>query len=271
MKKELLEVIEKVKMLSEKYPEFKEEMERLFAKPDPITEEKISKILSYLGLDVCVDNLDSIVDYSFIEDKNVRDKLISDNREMIRYRYGTRYHDIIFDEYCRYAQFQIEMLFNYYYSKTNNNTDEIKEHIKKFNNFDCHKKINVATSLPSISFINKVWAFANEFNIKEIIDTLDYISRIRNNQSHRGPEDKKSTISNIQKKIKGYGIKLLPDGTIDFKLLREDPVKMTLFNNMLKKEYNDEYKFELWHNKQPYDEIKETIDTIADIIKKKLE
>ena len=62
-----MEIIERVKSLSKKYPDFREEMERFFSNrtnTNVDSDNKISKIVEYLGLDVYVDNMDSIVDYS---------------------------------------------------------------------------------------------------------------------------------------------------------------------------------------------------------------
>ena len=58
-----MEIIERVKSLSKKYPDFREEMERFFSNrtnTNVDSDNKISKIVEYLGLDVYVDNMDSI-------------------------------------------------------------------------------------------------------------------------------------------------------------------------------------------------------------------
>ena len=275
MDEKLLSIIERVKSLSKEYPEFRNEMERLFCKQTPSnvqSNEQISKLAEYLGLDVYVDNMDSIVDFSFIKEKRVRDKLESDNREMIRFRYGTRYHEILFDEYCRYAQFQVEMLFNYYYFQKDKDLKEIKEHIKRFNDRNFHEKIDRCISLPAIPFNNKIWAFANEFGKKDVVDTLDFISRVRNSISHRGPEEQEdSFLVSYQKRLQDYHIVLLDDDTIDFSNLKKNLLAMNLFESKIKgtPDYKN-YLFYLWKKKQPYEDIKDVIQIVTDTIRAKI-
>ena len=122
--------IQKIRLLSEQNADFKSEMQKLFGNTVATTsvtsnEERITNIEKYLGLDYYVDTMPSLIDYSFIKEPDVRVQLISDNREMLRFRYGTRFHSIKFDEFCRYAQLQAEMLINYYYYKTDENIDKI--------------------------------------------------------------------------------------------------------------------------------------------------
>ena len=80
-----------------------------------VSDGRMDKIEHYLALDY---GLDSVVnhDYDFIADKDVRDTLNADWREMMRLRYGLRGHRIDFDEYARYACLQVEMLLNLYYN-----------------------------------------------------------------------------------------------------------------------------------------------------------
>ena len=130
--------IQKIRLLSEQNAEFKLEMQKLFGNTVSVSssnsnEERITNIEKYLGLDYFVDNMPSLIDYSFIKEPDVRAQLISDNREMLRFRYGTRFHTVKFDEFCRYAQLQAEMLINCYYYKIDENIEKIIEHIKKFN------------------------------------------------------------------------------------------------------------------------------------------
>lgn len=132
-------------------------------------DKRVEHIEKYLGLDYYVDGQPSLIDYSFIEATEIQAQLISDNREMMRYRYGTRFHIINFDEYCRYAHLQVEMLLNYYYDKTSSTLDEIKAHIVKYNPT---ADIANAKSLGAISYNSKLWAFCTEHNVGYSIRTI---------------------------------------------------------------------------------------------------
>ena len=272
MEENLIETISWIKQLAEENQEFKQAMQELFGKTTSgqmySDDRKMLHILQYLGLDVYVDNMHSIIDYSFISEEYTRDRLISDNREMIRYRYGTRYHETLFEEYCRYAQFQAEMLLNYYYSQKGKTLDKIKDYIKKYTDSKFHAKINESKSLHGISFNNKYWAFAKELNLMDIIDPLDYISRVRNSQSHRSPEKEKYNASDFIKKLHDYKIKILEDGTINWSDLYKNPLAKNLFETKIKgtPEYK-EYSYHIWLNKTPYDEITDILKKIATNVK----
>ena len=104
MDEKLLATIKKIKLLAEQNSEFRQEMQKLFGKTVSASviksdDGRISHIEKYLGLDYYIDAMESIIDYAFISENEVRDKLISDNREMMRYRYGTRSHKVDFEEF----------------------------------------------------------------------------------------------------------------------------------------------------------------------------
>lgn len=58
--------------------------------------KKLSDIEKYLGLDYKLDSAIPDIDYSFIRNDYVKNQLVSDYREMLRYRYGVRAHKIDF-------------------------------------------------------------------------------------------------------------------------------------------------------------------------------
>jgi len=170
--------------------------------------KRVSDIEKYLGLDYSLDSADSIIDYSWVEDDEVRSQLVSDNREMLRYRYGTRSHKIDFVEFCKYAHFQVEMLLNYLYEPTEPFTyiADCVEHIKNYNpkgNID--EKCQTAAN---INYSVKMNAFAEEFFYVEGISekgypkkdqlywTLLYVSNTRNQNSHRGMTQTSNDIFN---------------------------------------------------------------------------
>ena len=268
----LLDTIKYIKQLAEQNKEFKKAMMELFrensSKPMLVDDERISQIAQYLGLDVHVDNMGSTIDYSFVSEEDTRNKLISDNREMVRFRYGTRYHKTIFEEFCRYAQFQVEMLLNYYYKKTDGTLDKIKIHLKYYNDSKYHKKIDESKTLHGMTFNSKYWAFANEFNLMKIIDVLDYVSRVRNSQSHRSPQEDSFSIVDFRKKLKNYQIKLLDDGSINWTELYKNSLAKNLFETKIKNtpDYSN-YLFDIWLNKTPYEDITDTLKAIANCVK----
>src|SRR5574344_663996 len=161
---------------------------------------RISNIEKYLGLDFDTDTANSIIDYSGINDMNVRNQLESDNREMLRYRHGTRSHKVDFYEFCKYAHFQAEMLLNFVYEPIAPYTiSDCKEHIKYF--FPT-AMISDKTSSPSdITYFAKMLAFTEEFfhvdgvsskgypNKSKIFWTLKRIEDTRNITNHRGKDD----------------------------------------------------------------------------------
>lgn len=190
MEEKLVNTINKIKALASQNAEFDQEMRKMFGNVSPIkttysnNQQRVAHIEKYLGLDYFVDTASSIIDYSFIKEDNVRNQLISDNREMLRIRYGTRYHIIDFSEYCRYSFMQAEMLLNYFYSKGKGTITEIIKHIQKFNPNAYIKKDT--SSLSAIEFNAKYYAFKKEFNITtKPYNIWDLIRKVRNSQSHR--------------------------------------------------------------------------------------
>lgn len=105
MDKKLDSTINKIKLLAEQNPEFKNAMQKLFgnavsASVRSSSDERISKIEKYLGLDFYADSMSSVIDYSYIPEVDIRAQLISDNREMLRFRYGTRFHEIFLKNFA---------------------------------------------------------------------------------------------------------------------------------------------------------------------------
>lgn len=161
---------------------------------------RISNIEKYLGLDFDIDTANSIIDYSRINDREVRVQLESDNREMLRYRYGTRSHKVDFEEFCKYAHFQAEMLLNYVYEPIPPYTiKDCTDHIKYF--FPNVKFYDESSSLTisKISYYAKMVAFLGEFfspdnigqyNHNKLYWALKDVEDTRNNTNHRGPYDK---------------------------------------------------------------------------------
>lgn len=228
----LTQILQKVKILCEQNSEFRKELVKaLHVSPSVSvvdstnlpsdTNEKIEKIEKYLGLDYKLDSIlptdttyDSI-DYSFVSISAVRDKLNSDFREMMRYRYGTRSHKVDFYEFCKYAHYQLEALANEFLvswsliDDIENDVVDI-ETAKKFITDNCpvwmKEKPNFNEKLQdvqSIAYYQKIMAIINYFHIDKIniskephilyslSDVVNNIRNIRNDISHRSTQQKK--------------------------------------------------------------------------------
>ena len=275
MDEKIIATVNKIKLLAKQNPEFNQAMQELFGNTVSASsysncDEKITCIEKYLGLDYNTDSVSSVIDYSYIEDPDVKAQLISDNREMLRFRYGTRFHEILFEEFCRYAQLQAEMLINYFYYKKDLTITEAIKHIKKYNN---KAKIeDNLTTLTSIPFSAKLWAFCDEFQLKKAKESFDLVRDVRNYQSHRSPVERVFSFFDYQKKLQDWGIKLKNDGSFDFYKTKEDKLAYNIYESKVKNQAEFKlYQYYIWFNKKPYDEIilrlKEISETVENDFK----
>lgn len=213
MDEKLKSLLERVVKLSTQNKEFGEALRRelgvsAIVVPDKIENDDISNIEKYLGLDFYIDSKNSTVDYSFIDEEDVRDQLVSDNREMMRYRYGTRSHKIDFPEFCRYAHMQAEMLINYFYDVDDGHDfNAIVEHIREYNSRFDSRFISSAKKVEEIPFRAKWFAFSYEFKMlvcypiistetnpkMSVYDIIDNTREVRNEINHRGLNGKNYT------------------------------------------------------------------------------
>jgi len=276
MDEKLKTTIEKIVQLSKQNPEFDTELRKALnigstSNDVSSSNKRIEHIEKYLGLDYYVDNQPSLIDYSFIQESEVRAQLVSDNREMMRFRYGTRYHAICFDEFCRYAHLQAEMLLNLYYDKKNDCISDVIEHIKRYNS-TANFKDKVKT-LGDISYNSKLWAFKSEFSMEYKTNTiLDYLRRIRNESSHRSPENEDNTIHDYKKKLNNIGMPLKSDGDVDYFKLEKDESKKNLYNNVIKNaDWYKEYKYLLWLHEESFDNIIDALEELKQTVKNSYE
>lgn len=265
--------VNKIKLLAEQNPEFKQTMQKLFGNSVSNSshfydDKRITNIEKYLGLDYNTDSKPSIIDYSYIQEANIREQLISDNREMLRFRHGTRFHQILFDEFCRYAQLQAEMLINYYYYHKDSTIPNAIAHIKSYNTT---AKIDTNTnSLAAISFNTKLWAFCNEFKLRKAQETFYFVREVRNRQSHRRPEPEFSFFD-YQKKLIDLGIKLRSDGSFDYFKTKENTSAFNIYESQVKNKPKFKlYLYHSWFNKKPYDEIISRLKEISETINRNI-
>lgn len=271
MDKKLKNTIDKIVQLSRENIEFGAELRRRLGianLAESVSSAHIEHIEKYLGLDYSVDKRDSIIDYSYITISDVRDQLISDNREMMRYRYGTRYHMIDFKEFCRYAHLQAEMLLNYYYQTLNkSDLDAIKKHIKYYNKNALG--LEKATSLGSISYSAKMWAFNEEHKDKFDFSLFENIRKVRNELSHRVIEEDQLKVEEYQVFLKQIGVPVKPNGDLDIRWHDEnaDVELKAIYNKKIDKTAAyKQYQYYIWYYSMPFEEIIVGLRSLSNVI-----
>lgn len=219
---------------------------------------KIQNIEKYLSLDYNIDEICN-VDYSFIEDDEVREKLNSDFREMRRFQFGTRGHKIDFAEFCRFATLQIELLVNLYFDKKyNSDIEKIKQELLS------EKHIiqpNGGISLISdIALRTKIFALKKAFEWKNSdISNFLHIVEVRNRQSHRSLIIYSDNIKQTEDTLKSEGV-MSDNGYIDYNKAKK-VVGQKLIND---------YNFEKWYDEMPFEKIVSGISRLAVSIKSSL-
>ena len=230
-----------------------------------VDKKKIDEIEKYLGLDYHLDSASPIIDYSFVKDDYTKVQLISDNREMLRYRFGVRSHKIDFAEFCRYAMLQVEQLLNYFYKTNFVSVEEITYYVNE--NVEWTKTINVE-SASSLSLAIKLSAFSKSLS-KKHRDTLDFSREVRNEQSHRGKESTDKDIKKFRNRLKDLGLPLTRDGEVHWTGIKDNKELIDKYNTIPKAEYW-KYRFLLWYNREPFDEVVSALEEISNQVKETL-
>ena len=244
--------------------EFTQKLKALVSPNGESNAFRYSQIERYLGLDFKLDEANTIADYSYVKDDFIRNQLVCDNREMLRYRFGVRSHKVDFNEFCRYAALQIEMLMYYYYNSQFETLDMIKNDICKY-----YSKANLDNykSFEAIPFFAKTSSYCAKFGFKKKT-IIDNIREIRNDQSHRSDQKtEEDFVSKMTKSLKMFP--LYQNGKINFDKLSKDTEKYSIFKSMFEKDYY-RYLYVLWKKQQPFDEIIETIQLLANDVKSHL-
>ncbi len=140
---------------------------------------KISQILSYLSI-----NMSRLIDYSKFEEP-VKESLIRDCIEMVRYENGTPNHKINFGEFCRYAHLQAEEMINYFLNKLyNKDIDSICNFIQ--NNTQNYRPNKKPTEVHHIYYTQKIAAFKSVYTLSpKASDCFWFLNEFRNELSHR--------------------------------------------------------------------------------------
>ena len=228
--------------------------------------KQLNDIEKYLGLDYQLDSTNPDIDYSFITDNSTRNQLISDYREMLRYRYGVRSHKIDFSEFCRYAMLQVEQMLNYYYKTCFNSNEEIMNYI---NERVKNVKIEKVESLMSLSLAYKMSAFLSDREDSKIKGILDYTREVRNEQSHRFQNESDNYINKYRAKLVNIGLPLTKEGDVYWNGIKENYELREKYNSLNKKELWI-YRYHLWHRKEPFAEVLNTLSETAKRIKESL-
>lgn len=222
-------------------------------------DKKIADIEKYLGLDYQLDSATPFVDYSFVNVVFVKEQLISDYREMMRYRYGVRSHKIDFSEYCRYAMLQVELLLNFFYSNNFENNNQIKDYI---NSRATWAKLEKVESVKSLSLAVKMSAFYGEKGDRKIRDTLEFSREVRNEQSHRDSNDGVDFTREFRKKLIDMGLPLTKEGEVYWNGIKDNELLLSKYKTLQVSELWT-YRYKLWRLREPFDDIHNTLKETA--------
>lgn len=256
------QAINKIVQLASQQPEFKEALLKKLeinssTKPFSDHSSSIIRIEKYLGLDYGIDNKESIIDYSFIPDEEIQNILSVDNREMLRYRYGARYHVVDFVEFCRFAQMQAEMMLNFYYDyKNDSDISRIKIYIMKFNT-NPSIILDSYSSITSIPYNIKLYAFRTESNMPySVFEIMNNIRKARNEISHRSKRTDEIDVADFREKLLSQNMPLKDNGLIDWYKIKDNPVYVDIYKNTIEKsnEYTY-YRYCLWYNRKDFNEV----------------
>lgn len=230
-----------------------------------VSNPQLADIKKYLGLDYQIDSASPIIDYSFIDDNYIKDQLVSDFREMLRYRFGVRSHKIDFSEYCRYAILQTEQLLNYFYHKRFSSIDEARKYIASVG----WAKDKSFESVDSISLAVKLSAFMDNHKDRKLRDIFDFAREVRNVQSHRGKEKTYKTVVDYRSQLETSGFPLTKDGEVYWNKIKDDSVLNAKYQALNKAEYWN-YRFELWYLREPFNDIIDALKGLVQYIKEDL-
>lgn len=233
--------------------------------PKEIEDTRVDEIEKYLGLDYQLDSASPIIDYTFIDDEFIRNQLVSDFREMLRYRFGVRSHKIDFSEFCRYAILQAEQLLDYFYKTHFASVEEIADFINS--NVSWAKTTNLE-SVSALSLAIKLSAVTKVLN-KKYRETLDYAREVRNEQSHRGKDATGKDIRAFKDKLTELGLPLTREGEVYWNGIKDNKELVEKYSNLSKSDYW-KYRFQLWYSREPFDEVLCAIEELSSYVKESL-
>ena len=191
-------LLDKVILVTKKYPEFKIELCNALNIKRPLlsTNNNISKNVQAIreALEIRANNS---VNYDFIKEERLRDQLIIDNLRMENAALNLKENELSrFYIFCVNAFYQIENLLNYYYHKSFDNINEIITDIEEYTKNDIdsaslkkynYKRTGKETTIGDIVVFYKTNAFCNKFfpNDQVMKINLSNLRKVRNEGEHR--------------------------------------------------------------------------------------
>lgn len=270
--------------------------------------KRIKDIEKCLGIDFQFDEQIQI-DYDFIGDALIRDKITAYYREMLRYQFGTRNHKVCFGEFCRFATIQLEFMLNYFFADERkieliqSLLDEIAEKLQRKDNgikdLDYYKKEiheNPSVYISNISLSKKSRKFYDTYlDSKRIGDNkISYVSFLvadmRNRKSHGSvstidpyeneylTDKEKDTMGEysqrLNEKIEEYNKNNKERNTIIFegdnlKVYNKMQEPMRIIPAQIWEIYSKMKKY-IWINKKPFDEVLQLLRIVAGTCAKEL-
>lgn len=214
-KEKILQHLDKIEQYALNHPWLMEELRRRFGSgADGFTQDdskRLEKIEQYLSLDYDFLQVAEVAGYDYVEVARLKEKMVLDWREMMRYRYGIGARPISFVNFCSHAHFQAEAIINYYHFKRDNGicdidwfNQSIKDYMKNHPTFKLNLIARMTsagkpTTLDDINYNTKKSVLLNVFDktegirkstITEIGKILLFLQRVRNTEAvHRSPTD----------------------------------------------------------------------------------
>lgn len=271
MNDKLRSTLDKIQALTKQDSEFARELQKIVkcsssANSALYSNDKISNIERYLGLDYEIDSSSPEIDYHKINDEYVRKQLINDYREMLRYRNGVRSHKIDFNQFCKYAHFQAEMLINYYLSLKYNDFESCKTAIKVI--YPKTKFGDKLSTIEGISYTSKMYFIKKSLKINDNGNYLEYICWARNAVNHRAPsnnQDLENKHSDYLNMIKSSGLPL-NEACDDFnwRVINNDTIKKNIYETQYKnkspfKDNAKAYKYDKFIMSEKFDDVIRTL------------
>ena len=235
----------------------------LFQMEDP---DAVKRMEKYLSLDYRIDE-ETFPDYSVIKDDVVRERLMSDFREMLRYEFGTRSHKIDFPEFCRFAVLQIEMLVNYFFEKKfAGDIDKIVAEIQSLNaSYSPYSGLSQVSEIP---LKTKLYHIRNVFGwSRNDINEYLFAADVRNKQSHRSLMVDKDMIRDVEDRLKAAGAWNEKSGKPNYSK-NEDGVSKAVA--AVGQDTLNEYQFQVWCDSQPFSSVTQAIKKLTEAVAKNI-
>ncbi len=211
----ILKTIDKIAQLSKRpgnewlFEELKRKWGESSAGQSTTDSERIKEIHDYLLLDNWTEQIYSVAGYDYIdmpEKPSFREKMVSDWREMKRFRYGIANRPISYVDFCSHAHFQAEGIVNYYHYKIKDGVcdidwfnENIDEYVNRYSGFKLEKitrmKNGKPTTLEDVNYNTKKCVLLNQVERNKILRPhktteisliLTHVQKVRNTEAvHR--------------------------------------------------------------------------------------